>query len=69
MRVQLEDPVLVWITFLVVIVPAFIISFKSGLLTWDLRITAWIGMVIFIWIFYQYYLVQGGSYYGKGILG
>jgi len=69
MRIQLDHPVAVWLLFFLIIVPIFIASLEKDLLPLDVRISTWFVMFVFIYIFYQFYLVQGGSFFGKGILG
>jgi len=69
MRVRIDDQVSTWLAFLLIIVPAFLASFKMYFFTWELRIIAWIAMSVAVYGLFQFYLVQGGSYYGKGILG
>lgn len=69
MRIRMDNAISTWLVFLLIVLPAFLASFKSNYFTWELRIVTWVVMAVFIWGFFQYYLVQGGSYYGKGILG
>ena len=69
MRFQIDNPISTWLIFLLFIVPVFIASLKPNRFSWDLRITIWIVMAVSVYVLCQYYLVQGGSFYGKGILG
>ena len=69
MRVRIDDQVSTLLIFWLFIVPYFLGSFKIDFYTWELRILAWIVMAVAIYGLFQFYLVQDGCYYGKGILG
>lgn len=68
MRYRIDNQILFWLTTIFILLPMVWLSFDKEMTDFEFRILTRTTAAIFLYIVYRYYLVQGGSTYGKGIL-
>lgn len=68
MRFRIDNQILFWLMVIFIVLPMAWLSFDKQMMDLGARILARTTAVIVLYIIYRYYLVQGGSNYGEGIL-